>query len=385
MRIDQRIFNLFHGNKLVYNACWEDPVCDKKIMAFDEDSEIVMITSAGCNALSYLLEDPKHISCIDLNYRQNALLELKKACFYNGDYDLHQGLFGAGRYPGYKTAYARNLRKWLPDFAQQYWDKKIHYFSGKGLRDTFYYRGTSGVLAYMASRFLRLKKSVRHGISSMFDAHSLEEQARHYKGISQKIYTDVFSWFLNTHVVMSLAGVPKSQQDLFKHEYARGTMGFIEQQFDHVFTKLPAHQNYFYKVYYDGAYTEKCRPEYVEEQHFEYIKERVDRISTHTTSISSFLKKFPKAYSHYVLLDHQDWMAANDKKGLEEEWRLVLSNSKVGTKILLRSAAKTIDFFPDFVGEHVEWDIDKANLSQRLDRVGTYTSTYIGTVIQPLS
>ena len=51
---------------------------DRRWMKLDASSRVLMITSAGCNALDYLLDDPKKVVCVDLNYRQNALLELKK-------------------------------------------------------------------------------------------------------------------------------------------------------------------------------------------------------------------------------------------------------------------------------------------------------------------
>jgi S-adenosylmethionine-diacylgycerolhomoserine-N-methlytransferase len=47
-------------------------------MELDRHSSVVMITSAGCNALDYLLDDPARIHAIDVNFRQNALLELKQ-------------------------------------------------------------------------------------------------------------------------------------------------------------------------------------------------------------------------------------------------------------------------------------------------------------------
>lgn len=37
------------------------------------------ITSAGCNALDYVLQEPEHDFAVDLNPAQNALLELKLA------------------------------------------------------------------------------------------------------------------------------------------------------------------------------------------------------------------------------------------------------------------------------------------------------------------
>jgi S-adenosylmethionine-diacylglycerol 3-amino-3-carboxypropyl transferase len=66
---------------------------------------------------------------------------------------------------------------------------------------------------------------------------------------------------------------------------------------------------------------------------------------------------------------------------LEEEWQLILQNSKPGTRILLRSAATRIDFFPKFVEEKIDW-IPQNELTQmhNQDRVGTYGSVYLGVV-----
>jgi S-adenosylmethionine-diacylglycerol 3-amino-3-carboxypropyl transferase len=117
------------------------------------------------------------------------------------------------------------------------------------------------------------------------------------------------------------------------------------------------------------------------EQNFETLHNRIDKIKTHTTSVSQFLKDNPGEYTNYVLLDHQDWLAAHNVPALEEEWELILKNSKPGTRILMRSAAIRIDFFPEFVKEKIEW-IPQEELKElhKIDRVGTYGSVYVGIV-----
>ena len=92
------------------------------------------------------------------------------------------------------------------------------------------------------------------------------------------------------------------------------------------------------------------------------------------------MEENPGEYSHFVLLDHQDWLAGNQPEALKEEWRLILENSRPGTRILMRSAAKEIRFFPDFVEEKVFFDEAAAAQAHRLDRVGTYASVYLGIV-----
>ena len=80
-RVQDWIFRQVHHRNLVYNTCWEDPRCDRKLLELGPGSRVVMITSAGCNALEYLLDGPERIHCVDVNPRQNALLHLKQALF----------------------------------------------------------------------------------------------------------------------------------------------------------------------------------------------------------------------------------------------------------------------------------------------------------------
>ncbi|MDC0291753.1 BtaA family protein [Verrucomicrobiales bacterium] len=72
---------------MVYNTCWEDPRLDREILELGPDSRLVMITSAGCNALDYLLDEPAEICAVDMNSRQNALLELKIALIRRGNFE----------------------------------------------------------------------------------------------------------------------------------------------------------------------------------------------------------------------------------------------------------------------------------------------------------
>jgi hypothetical protein len=70
-------FNWVHSHHLIYNACWEDPRLDRIALNAGAHDTMLTITSAGCNTLDYALLEPRHIYAVDLNYRQNALLELK--------------------------------------------------------------------------------------------------------------------------------------------------------------------------------------------------------------------------------------------------------------------------------------------------------------------
>ena len=62
--LSDALFTRVHGNNLIYNMCWEDPRTDREAMALDETSRVVVITSAGCNALDYLLDAPAEVVAV---------------------------------------------------------------------------------------------------------------------------------------------------------------------------------------------------------------------------------------------------------------------------------------------------------------------------------
>ena len=95
-KVSSKVFSWIHGNNLVYNTCWEDPRIDKKALNLTPKDNVLVITSAGCNALSYALSGVNHVYAVDMNYRQNALLDLKIAAIKELEYETFFQLFGEG-------------------------------------------------------------------------------------------------------------------------------------------------------------------------------------------------------------------------------------------------------------------------------------------------
>lgn len=372
-----KFFNNIHSNNLIYNTCWEDPRCDRAMLKFNSKSKIVMITSAGCNALDYALDNPEAIHTIDMNSRQNALLNLKVHTFLDGDYDNLWRFFGEGKHSEGMAFYANKLKENMPEYSQDFWDKQILQFTKKR---SFYFFGTSGTFAWAFNQYINLRPNLRKQINELLSAQSLEEQTEIYDQIEGKIITSLVAWLVNRHLTMTMLGVPRSQRQLILDEYENGVAGYIKERLRHVFTKLPVSDNYFWRLYLTGQYTKDCCPNYLLEENYETLKKNAVNIKQHTTTVSNFLKENPDSYSHYILLDHQDWLAAHDVPALEEEWQLILKNSSKGTKILLRSAALKVDFLPDFVKEAVKFHPKTTEKQHPLDRVGTYGSTYLMTI-----
>ncbi len=371
------LFGHLHGNKLVYNTCWEDPRCDRNLLELNQDSEVVMITSAGCNALDYLLDDPRLIHCVDLNYRQNALLHLKQAAYRSLDWAAFFAFFGEGRHPRYRRVYSEQLREWLPQRSRRFWDRHIRYFRPTGQRNSLYFHGTTGYFAWLIGRFLRSREGLLPQIEAVFAAPTLAQQQQRYAATEEQLLKGPVQWFLRRHLAMDLVGVPASQRTLCSEQYEAGTLGYIQDALRKVFTTVPAHDNYFYQLYLHGRYATGVCPEYLREEHFTGLRDRSYRLRTYDQSITQFLRQHPGCYSHYVLLDHQDWLARHDYPALVEEWQQILANSRPGTRILLRSASPHPDFLPSFIHDRATLRKDACAREAARDRVGTYAGLFL--------
>lgn len=373
------IFNRVHGGNLVYNMCWEDPRLDREMMELKPESQVVMITSAGCNALDYLLDTPAQIHAVDMNPRQNALLQLKQAMIQRGNFEDLFRLFGSGCHPDFKRVLGE-LNGTLHPFAKKYWEAKHYYFNASPLNPSFYYRGTAGQMAWIALQTFFRSSRVRDYVEALLHARSLDEQKRLYEHVKPALWNGLVSWLVRQPMAMTMLGVPRAQIRLIETQFPGGLTGFIQSKMEQVLTEVPFHDNYFWRGYLTGYYTRECCPNYLKEENQPLMQALGERITTHSTTVANFLRENPAAYSHYVLLDHQDWLAAHQPQALEEEWRLILENSRVGTRILMRSASPEIDFIPDFALERLRLNRPVADALHLKDRVGTYGCTLLADV-----
>lgn len=380
-KVKDKMFESVHTNNLIYNTCWEDSAIDRELMEIDENSKIVMITSAGDNALDYLLDNPETVHAVDMNPRQNSLLELKKAIFKSGDFPELFATFGRGYYKNFPSAYQQRFRNELPEFAKKYWDKKKSYFYKRGMKKSFYFHGTSGTFAWLFNKYLSSKPKAKKMLYQLLHAKSLAEQKRIWADFEPMVITKFVKWMMNRHMTMALLGVPTSQRQLIRDQYPGKMAGFVSDSLRHVFTDLDISNNFYWYLYVAGRYRKDCAPNYLREENFEALKSSVDNLKTYTSTISNFLEQNPEEYTHFVLLDHQDWLAANNIVALEEEWYQILKNSKPGTKILMRSAALEVDFIPEFAMKSLKFETEKSQVLHKTDRVGTYASVTFAEVI----
>jgi S-adenosylmethionine-diacylglycerol 3-amino-3-carboxypropyl transferase len=257
-------FRFVHLRNLVYNTCWEDPRLDREALDLGPFDRVLVITSAGCNALDYALEGPEHVYAVDMNARQNALLDLKLAALRRLDYETFFSMFGRGRVADARDIYEMYLRDVLPPPAQDYWDRHIKFFCGRGWRRSFYFRGTSGTFARLMNGYLDRFARVRDDVDEILDAKTIDEQREIYeRNLRDSVWTRWVRWAVGRDMTLSLLGVPRPQRQQVERDYAGGIAKFIEDCVEAVFMRLPLRDNYFWRVYLTGEYTPECCPEYL--------------------------------------------------------------------------------------------------------------------------
>lgn len=384
--VSGRVFKFVHGNNLVYNTCWEDPRLDRVALEIGPTDNVLVITSAGCNALDYALCSPNHVHAVDMNPRQNALLQLKLAGIRELEFDDFFHMFGEGRLENARTIYEQKLRKHVNEWSQAYWDKWIKFFDNA--RRPFYYRGTSGSFARMIRVYIDRMAKVRPGIEGMLNASSLEEQRGHYDDIHDRFWSKKIKFAMNRDTTLSMLGVPKAQRRQIETQYKGGVVQFIKDCVDTVFGELTLSDNYFWRVYMTGSYTRTCCPEYLKPDNFQLLKEsHVEKVSTHTDSVQGFLEKHDQPISRFVLLDHMDWLSDRFFPLLEAEWQAILSRATDEARVIWRSGGLRTDFIDRIqvtvdgqfrnLSEMLTYHADMSDELHAKDRVHTYGSFYI--------
>jgi S-adenosylmethionine-diacylglycerol 3-amino-3-carboxypropyl transferase len=383
-----KVFKFVHGNNLVYNTCWEDPRLDHQAMKLTPDDTVLVITSAGCNALDYALAGPKQVVAVDMNPRQNALLELKLAGIRNLEYEDFFAMFGNGRLSGARKIYEDKLRPALGEWPQKYWDRWIEFFDCNNRRP-FYFRGTSGTFAMLVNLYLNRVAKLRPRIEELLECTTLGQQQEVYdRHLRERIWSRPMRFAMRRDTVLSLLGVPRPQRYQIETQYPGGISQFVRDCLDAVFARLPLADNYFWRLYMTGRYTPQCCPEYLKPHGFQRLRDGLaDRVDTCTDSVEGFLTKDPRSISHFVLLDHMDWLSTRRLPLLAQEWQWIVRRAAPGARILWRSAGLRTEFVdrtkievggrPCEVGELLTYDRPLAEQLHPQCRVHTYGSFHI--------
>jgi S-adenosylmethionine-diacylglycerol 3-amino-3-carboxypropyl transferase len=375
--LTRSLFRAVHRGNLVYNQCWEDPAVDHEALRLRPDDRVLVITSAGCNALDYALSGAS-VLAVDVNPRQNHLLELKRAGIRALAFEEFFDLFGRGGCARAREIYRDAIRPELPEPSREHWDREIRLFEPERTRGrSFYYGGSSGLVALAIRAWLQHGARVWGAVERLLDVRTVDEQVEIYRrDVRDRLCGERLLRIVGSRPVMALVGVPEPQR-LMVLARPGGFPGFLRDCLDHVMSVAPLRENYFWSVYIRGAYSRESCPRYLQQDGFARLKAGlVDSVRTFNGTVTECLDREVEPITAFVLLDHMDWLAPHPRL-LEEEWNGIFRRAGAGARVIFRSGSRDETFLPLTVLRRLRFDHERAAALHRRDRVGTYASFHI--------
>jgi len=272
---------VFEG--VLYAQCWEDPAIDRAAFNIKSGDTVFTITSGGCNALAFLLDNPKKIIALDLNPHQNYLFELKIAAMKRLSYDEVLQLLGI-RDSDSRVSLYQASRDLLSNKAQDFWDNHLKEIK-KGLIHCGRYESYMRLLRKIL--ILLIGKKV---MKALFASPSQSERKmiyeRNWDNIGWKIFTRIFL----SRKVMSFLFT----DEFFKYLGNRFSFGDnFARKVKRAITELPVAENYFLSYILLGNYMQNNFPPYLQRDNYEIILGRLNRIEIVTADCEQYFIGLP--------------------------------------------------------------------------------------------
>ena len=339
----ERLFTHWFDS-FVYNQIWEDPRADLEALALESDSQILTISSGGCNVLNYLTRRPAGIIAIDLNHHHISLLRLKLGALRHlPEASDFFRFFAAGEDRLNCSLFAAHIAPALDPSTRDYWESggwlrrltwgpRINYF-----RRGFYDQAKLG-------QFLRLIHLVARlsgrNLERMLQARSHAEQVAIFDGEVAPLFDTWLVRFVGRlPVALYSLGIPPQQFRALERERPDGIVATLRERVRRLACDFPIQDNYFgWQVFgrrYDLVHGHAL-PDYLRPEFYAQLRNDVGRVTTELSTVTGWLARQPAgAIDRVVLLDSQDWMTP---LAIDTLWREIARVGRPGTRVIFRTA-----------------------------------------------
>jgi S-adenosylmethionine-diacylglycerol 3-amino-3-carboxypropyl transferase len=365
----------FWFRRLVYTQIWEDPEADLAALQLPVGSSIVTISSGGCNALSYLTAQPAQVYAIDLNEAHLALLKLKLAGLRAlPDYAKFWRFFGEGDKPENAGLYRDRLRPQLDASARRYWDERdlrgrprYGYFT-----DGFYRHGALGHFIGFAHRLAKFSGIDLDAL--LTDRSDSPKRIEALARLDRLFHSTLARLMTKTPALLFSLGIPPQQRTLLGGDAPLNEV--LHQRLLRLINVYPNETNYFawqaLKRSYPGP-GDKCLPLYLQQSHYERMRAGAGLVIPVHANLRVFLESLPaREIDAVVLLDSQDWMAAEEIRTL---WNAIDRAGNDEVRVIFRTAGAGSPLEqPDLQALQQTWrrDEERSAIGFDRDRSGIY-------------
>lgn len=250
-----------------YANCWEDADILLAGLSPAPGSKVLSIGSAGDNSFSFLVTDPELVVAVDINRTQLFLIEVKKVCIRNLEWEEALAFLGFVHSDN-RAQYFQALKNQLSSAARAYWESNL----GLIMNGVIHQGKFERYFQLFSGRILPWIHSGRV-VHALFENKTAEEQTHFYQN-----KWNTWRWRLLFRIFFSKYVMGKYGRDPEFQKQVHGSVSkFI---FDKAATQLasvPAQDNYILRYTLTGSF-DGLLPHYLQKENYPLVRANLDRL-----------------------------------------------------------------------------------------------------------
>jgi S-adenosylmethionine-diacylglycerol 3-amino-3-carboxypropyl transferase len=296
------IAQLVDFSPIRYGQCWEDADILLAALDIQPGHTCVSIASAGDNVLAMVSKRPRRVIAVDLSPAQIACLELRVAAYRTLSHCELLELVGS--LPSQRRLWLyQRCRPQLAPAARAFWDARATLLSaGIGSAGKF-----ERYLALFRSKILPLIHP-HSRVAQLLQGGPADQRERFYQQ-----QWNTWRWRLMYKLFFSRFILGRYGRDSSFFRYVEGSVAErLLQRTNYALTKLNPVENPYLQWILTGRHV-TALPYALRPEHFEAIRDNLDCLELHCTSIEQVLDTLPAAsIDRYNLSDVFEYMSTAD-------------------------------------------------------------------------
>ena len=349
-------------NLIRYAQVWEDADILREGLQINSNDNILSIASAGENSLALLIDNPKKVYAIDLNFNQIACTEFKKMAYKYLDYEEAMKLIGVFDCDTRVELY-KKIKDQLSDEVKDYFNKNSQLIQD-GIIHTGKFENYFHIFANKVLPLIHSKKICYE----LLQRKSKEERYTFY----EKKWNNL-RWKMAFRIFFSRTVMGKLGRDKAFFRYVNVNVAeHILERTKYAVTELDTSENSYLYYIIKGRYDEVLPAAYRKEN-FEKIKANIDNLVLLSESVETFIERDDIDYiSKYNLSDIFEYMDDSQMCKIYEKMK---NKSGSGTRIAYWNmlADKRISKYYD----DLEYKEDESNKLLNKDKAFFYSKFII--------
>lgn len=297
--IKSEVENYAEFDIIRYAQVWEDADILLKALDINENDNVLSIASAGENAISMLIKNPKIVYAIDLNDIQIIVVKFKIACYKYLEYEECMQLLGVFECDNRIDLY-KKIKTHLPKDVKDYFGHNMEYIDNGvinvGKFEHYFKLFREKVLPLVHNEKTR---------KELLDKKTKEERIKFYNNKWNN-----FRWNALFRIFFSRTIMGKLGRDKAFFRYVEVNVAeYILERTKYALTELDTSNNSYLYYIMNGCY-DKVLPVAYRKENFDIIKKNIDKIIVLKESIETFIeRKNIECITKYNLSDIFEYMS----------------------------------------------------------------------------